>query len=87
MVRRSDSLEELDDSQTDSESPEARNSALKSTSSSRNPMSDATIFKYCLAGLTEKTLLLKEISSTVSNEELLSFSHQVSLYSGCSHHR
>ncbi|PQQ18720.1 uncharacterized protein Pyn_30077 [Prunus yedoensis var. nudiflora] len=87
VVRRSDSLEELDDSQTDSESPEARNSALKSTSSSRNPMSDATIFKYCLAGLTEKTLLLKEISSTASNEELLSFSHQVSLYSGCSHHR
>lgn len=87
VVRRSDSLEELDVSQTDSESPEARNSALKSTSSSRNPMSDATIFKYCLAGLTEKTLLLKEISSTGSNEELLSFSHQVSLYSGCSHHR
>ncbi|KAM1001338.1 hypothetical protein ACFX15_007548 [Malus domestica] len=87
VVGRPDSVEEIDDSRTDSERPEARNPDLMSTSSSTNPISDATIFKYCLAGLSEKTLLLKEIASTASNEEILNFSHQVSLYSGCSHHR
>lgn len=86
-VGRSDSLEEVDDSHSNSENPEARNLTLKSTSSSRIAMSDVTIFKYCLAGLTEKSLLLKEIATSASNEELQDFSHQVSLYSGCSHHR
>ncbi|KAM6584974.1 hypothetical protein CsatB_011976 [Cannabis sativa] len=76
-----------DNSSTDSESIEARNSAPKSTSSSRNPIADATIFKYCLAGLAERSLLLKEIANSASNKELLDFANQVSLYSGCSHHR
>ncbi|PON98570.1 STAT transcription factor [Trema orientale] len=76
-----------DNSSSDSESTEARNSAPKSTSSTRNPISDMTIFKYCLAGLTERSLLLKDIANSASNKELLDFAHQVSLYSGCSHHR
>lgn len=78
---------EEDNSSSDSESIEARNSAPKSNSSTRNPISDMAIFKYCLAGLTERSLLLKEIASSASNKELLDFAHQVSLYSGCSHHR
>ncbi|PRQ30830.1 putative transcription factor STAT family [Rosa chinensis] len=80
-------MEQVDDSQSNSENPEARNSTLNSTSSSGIPMSDVAIFKYCLAGLTEKSLLLKEIATSASNEQLQDFAHQVSLYSGCSHHR
>ncbi|XP_062087248.1 SH2 domain-containing protein B-like [Humulus lupulus] len=80
-------FDDEDNSSSESESIEARNSAPKSTSSTRNPVSDTTIFKYCLAGLTEKSLLLKEIAHSASNKELLDFANQVSLYSGCSHHR
>ncbi|KAL5538299.1 hypothetical protein UlMin_045900 [Ulmus minor] len=79
--------EEEDNSSTDSESTEVRNSVPRSTSRTRNTISDLTIFKYCLAGLPEKFLLLKEIATSASSEELLDFAHKVSNYSGCSHHR
>lgn len=78
---------EEDNSSTDSESVEARNSAPKGTSSTRNQISDLTVFKYSLANISERSLLLKEIANSASNEEILDFAHQVSLYSGCSHHR
>lgn len=79
-----------DISSTDSESTEStelRNSDPKSTSSSGSSISDMTVFKYGLAGLTERSLILKDIASSASDEELLNFADQVSLYSGCSHHR
>ncbi|KAJ8899159.1 hypothetical protein K2173_011946 [Erythroxylum novogranatense] len=50
-------------------------------------ISDSTIFKYCLGSLTDRALLLKEIATLASEEQLLSFADQVPLYSGCSHHR
>lgn len=87
LVGRPENFDEAEDTQSDSESIEAKHSARKSASNSRNPMSDMTIFKYCLAGLAERSLLLKEIANSSSNEELLDFAHQVSSYSGCSHHR
>ena len=78
---------EEDNCSTDSESIEARYSAPKGTSSTRNKISDLTVFKYSLANISERSLLLKEIANSASNEEILDFAHQVSLYSGCSHHR
>lgn len=84
---RSENFNDAEDTESDSESIEAKNSAWKSSSNSKNPISDITIFKYCLAGIAERSLLLKEIANSSSNEELFDFAHQVSLYSECSHHR
>ncbi|KAG6688965.1 hypothetical protein I3842_11G152900 [Carya illinoinensis] len=83
---RPENLEEVDDSQSDSESTGERNSPSKSMSSRTSPMSDMNIFKYSLSGLTERSFMLKEIALSASDAELLEFAHQVSLYSGCSHH-
>ncbi|XP_038898307.1 SH2 domain-containing protein A-like isoform X2 [Benincasa hispida] len=74
-------------SPSDSGSTEARHSALNRTTTNENPISDVNIFKYCLAGLSERSLLLKEIATSVSQEEILEFAEHVSLYSGCVHHR
>ncbi|XP_038690631.1 SH2 domain-containing protein B-like isoform X1 [Tripterygium wilfordii] len=56
-------------------------------STSGKPISDLTVFKYCLGGLNERALLLREMATSASDRELLEFAHQVALYSGCSHHR
>ncbi|KAA0064308.1 hypothetical protein IC582_015600 [Cucumis melo] len=74
-------------SPSDSGSTEARHSAPNRTRTNGNPISDVNIFKYCLAGLSERSLLLKEIATSVSQEEILEFAEHVSLYSGCLHHR
>ncbi|XVE63276.1 hypothetical protein DITRI_Ditri07aG0007000 [Diplodiscus trichospermus] len=89
LEERPENSEETDNSRSDSESTRsrARDSALKSASSREHSVSDLTIFKYCLGGLTDRSLLLNEIISTASDEEISGFADQVSLYSGCSHHR
>ncbi|XP_031740585.1 SH2 domain-containing protein B isoform X1 [Cucumis sativus] len=74
-------------SPSDSGSTEARHSVLNRTRTNGNPISDVNIFKYCLGGLSERSLLLKEIATSVSQEEILEFAEHVSLYSGCLHHR
>ncbi|XP_059661383.1 SH2 domain-containing protein A-like [Cornus florida] len=79
--------EETDNSPSDSESIEARNSVFKCMSANGNPVSDLTVFKYCLGGLTERSFLLKEFATSASEQELADFAQQVSLFSGCSHHR
>ncbi|KAM7503873.1 hypothetical protein LguiB_002777 [Lonicera macranthoides] len=81
---RSENHEEPFNSSSDSESSEATDSFLKSNGT---PLSDLAVFKYCLSGLTERSLLLKEIAISVSEQELVDFAQQVSLYSGCLHHR
>ncbi|KAG5546012.1 hypothetical protein RHGRI_018249 [Rhododendron griersonianum] len=86
LERRLENHEETDNSPSDSESIEARNSNFKSTSSNRSPVSDTAIFKYCLGGLNERALLLKEVATAASEKELADFARQVSLYLGCSHH-
>ncbi|KAF2314457.1 hypothetical protein GH714_026632 [Hevea brasiliensis] len=78
---------EVDNSPSDSESIEERDSDFKVMSSSGYSISDLTIFKYCLGGLTDRALLLKEVAISASEEDLLRFAHEVSLYSGCSHHK
>lgn len=69
-------LHEEYNSSTDSENSEMRHT-----------ISDSIIFRYCLGNLTEKSLLLKEITDNSSDDKVLKFANQVSLYSGCSHHR
>ncbi|XP_010476838.1 PREDICTED: uncharacterized protein LOC104756028 [Camelina sativa] len=74
--------EEEDNSSTDSENTKIKDSA----GFRRYTIPDSMIFKYCLANLTERSLLLKEITNNSSDEEVSKFADQVSLYSGCSHH-
>lgn len=76
-----------DKSQSDSECTKVKTLTYKSVSSDGKAVPDLTIFRYCLGGITERTMLLKDIVSSSSNEEVLEFADQVSLYSGCSHHR
>ncbi|KAK4805039.1 hypothetical protein SAY86_004856 [Trapa natans] len=75
-----------DKSPSDSDSTRGGNSCYKNLGSG-NSISDLALFKYCLGVSTERTVLLKDITSSASNEEILEFADQVSLYSGCSHHR
>ncbi|CAK7351745.1 unnamed protein product [Dovyalis caffra] len=70
-----------------SDSIEERLSDFNMMSSSSYSISDVTIFKYCLGGLTDRALLLKEVATSASEEELFRLANEVSLYSGCSHHR
>ncbi|KAJ9183056.1 hypothetical protein P3X46_006972 [Hevea brasiliensis] len=83
----SENPEEIGNSTFDSESNEERDSDFKVVSSSGYSISDLTVFKYCLGGLTDRALLLKEVATSASEEDLLRFANEVSLYSGCSHHR
>ncbi|XAR56410.1 hypothetical protein NMG60_11036887 [Bertholletia excelsa] len=83
--KRPENHEETDNSPSDSESTEARNADFRSLSVN-NAVSDVVIFKYCLGGINERALLLKDIAAAASEKELSNFAQQVSLYLGCSHH-
>lgn len=83
MEGRPENFDEADNSPSDSGSVGDGNSQSKIT---RNPVSDVSIFKYCLADLTERSLMLKEIAISASDKEILEFASQVSHYSGCSHY-
>ncbi|KAH1210222.1 SH2 domain-containing protein A [Glycine max] len=83
---RSANFIEAEDSPSDSESIGEGKSPLNSMASRRNPISDMTIFKYCLASLAERSLMLKEIATFASGKEISELANHVSLYSGCSHH-
>lgn len=72
---------------SDSENSEATKSDPLSISRDRNPISDLIVFKYCLGGPSERALLLKEISVSLREAEVAKFADQVSLFSGCPHHR
>ncbi|XP_024980132.1 SH2 domain-containing protein A isoform X2 [Cynara cardunculus var. scolymus] len=73
-------------SSSDSDSSEATNSC-KSRSSNGSSVSDLTVFKYCLGTVTEKSLLLKDLANSASEQDLMEFAVQVSQLSGCLHHR
>lgn len=81
-----ENLDESDNTLSDTESVQARklNSVL---TSSYNTISDFTIFKYCLGGINDRLLLLKEIVSSATNQEIMNFAQQITIYTGCSHHR
>jgi hypothetical protein len=85
---RSLNFEEADVSPSESsESTGERNSPSNSMESRRYQISDMTIFKYCLAGLAERSQMLKEIAISASDKEISELAHHVSHFSGCSHHR
>ncbi|XP_073268460.1 SH2 domain-containing protein B isoform X2 [Populus alba] len=87
LDRGAEIVEEADNSPSVSDSIKERLSDFNITSSSSYSISDVTIFKYCLGGLTDRALLLKEVATSASEEELFRLANEVSLYSGCSHHR
>lgn len=70
-----------------SESTDERDSDIQRMSNGGYPISDLVIFKYCLGGLADRAHLLKEVTTSASEQQLLRFAHEVSLYSGCLHHR
>lgn len=70
-----------------SDNSEATNSDPRSVLSVSSPISDLMIFKYCLGAPAERCHLLKEIAISTSEEQLAHFAKQVSLFSGCLHHR
>ncbi|XP_039117364.1 SH2 domain-containing protein A-like isoform X2 [Dioscorea cayenensis subsp. rotundata] len=72
---------------SDSESTDTGNSESRWAEHSTNPITDAVIFKYCLEGTEERSILLKGIISSASNQDVANFAEQVCLYTGCSHHR
>ncbi|KAK9144864.1 hypothetical protein Sjap_004767 [Stephania japonica] len=79
-------VEEMDTSLSDSESFQARDSAFNKTSYG-NRISDLTIFKYCLGGTVERSLLLKEVTTYATDIEIANFAQHIATYTGCSHHR
>ncbi|KAJ4958296.1 hypothetical protein NE237_025407 [Protea cynaroides] len=87
LEKKHENLEGTDNTPSDSESVQARNSAFKKVTSSKNPISDLTVFKYCLGSINERALLLKELATSATDQELGDFAQQVSSYTGCSHHR
>ncbi|KAI4333438.1 hypothetical protein L6164_018254 [Bauhinia variegata] len=73
---RPENIHGVDDSPSDTESTGERNSPSKNIACRRNPISDMTIFKYCLAGLAERSLMHKEISTSASDQEISEFAQQ-----------
>ncbi|KAD6794485.1 hypothetical protein E3N88_05381 [Mikania micrantha] len=86
LEARQDTHEQSCNSSYDSDGSEATNSC-KSIASNRSPVSDLTIFTYCLGNLTEKSLLLKDLANSASEKDVVEFAMQVSQFSGCLHHR
>ncbi|ONK71723.1 uncharacterized protein A4U43_C04F11690 [Asparagus officinalis] len=84
---KANSLEGRDTALSDSDSTYARKSEARQTVHTGTPILDAIIFRYCLEGIHERTLLLREITHSVSNEDIVNFAEEVCLYAGCSHHR
>ncbi|KAJ4952496.1 hypothetical protein NE237_029328 [Protea cynaroides] len=86
LEEKHENLEGTDSTLSDSERVQARYSTSK-VISTRYPISDLTVFKYCLGSINERALLLKEITTSATDQEMGDFAQQVSLYTGCSHHR
>ncbi|XP_042515838.1 SH2 domain-containing protein A-like [Macadamia integrifolia] len=87
LEEKHENPEGTDNTPSDSESVQARISAFKKVTISKNPISDLTVFKYCLGSINERALLLKEIVTSATDQEMGDFAQQVSLYTGCFHHR
>ncbi|KAK6134438.1 hypothetical protein DH2020_031817 [Rehmannia glutinosa] len=87
MMRRPENHYGAENNSSASDNSEATNSDPKSMLSVSSPISDVIIFKYCLGGAAERCHLLKEIAISASEEQLANFAEQVSLFSGCLHHR
>lgn len=62
-------------------------STCKNLGSNGSPVSDLSVFKYCLGTLNEKYLLLKDLVTSASEKDVMEFAVQVAQFSGCHHHR
>lgn len=78
--------ERLEDIASDSESTDANKSTLR-TEDIKSQLSDATVFRYCIEGISERSMLLHRLSLTMPDQEIVKFADQISLYTGCSHHK
>ncbi|CAN4103009.1 unnamed protein product [Withania somnifera] len=87
LVARPVSHDGTENFSSGSENSETTILAVDDLPSNTGPISDLIVFKYCLADLNERRLLLKEMAMTAKEEELATFAERVSLFSGCSHHR
>lgn len=86
-LERSEENHEAENSPGNLNSMKERSLGFKVMSNNGYSVSDTTVFKYCLGGLTDRALLLKEAATSASETDLSRFAHEVSLYTGCSHHR
>lgn len=85
-LERPEHHERLEDIASDSESTDANKSTFRSEAI-KTQLSDATVFKYCIEGTSERSMLLHRISLTMPDQDILKLADQVSLYTGCSHHK
>lgn len=76
-----------DSSTSDGDSFDAGSSWSGSDGDDVDSFSDAVIFRYCLDSTYERSQFLRGAAPTVNKEDLVKLADQVSLYSGCSHHR
>ena len=72
---------------SDSDGIDARSSWSGSDRVEAEPFSDAMIFRYCPEGTYERSTFLKGVASSINVDDLITLANEVSLYSGCSHHR
>ncbi|KAG9453002.1 hypothetical protein H6P81_005906 [Aristolochia fimbriata] len=82
-----DNFEGTDNTPSDSESVHARNSASQNAAGITNPVADLILFRYCLEGMPERSLLLREILNAAGDHDIVDFAEQVALYTGCTHNR
>ncbi|KAL6641487.1 hypothetical protein ACP70R_019668 [Stipagrostis hirtigluma subsp. patula] len=76
-----------DSSTSDYDSFDAGSSWSGSDGDEVETFSDAVIFRYCLDSTYERSKFLRGAAPNVNKDDLLKLADQVSLYSGCSHHR
>ncbi|KAF0930137.1 hypothetical protein E2562_030306, partial [Oryza meyeriana var. granulata] len=72
---------------SDSDSMDVGSSWSGSDGDEVESFSDAEIFRYCLDGTYERSKFLRSAAPSVNEDDLVKLANQVSLYSGCTHHR
>jgi hypothetical protein len=76
-----------DSSTSDCDSFDAGSSWSGSYGDEVESVSDEVIFRYCLDSTYERSKFLRGAAPTFNKDDLEKLADQVSLYSGCSHHR
>jgi hypothetical protein len=71
---------------SDSESKGA-NEVIEPRLVGSSALADSLVFRYCLEGTWERSIILREALSTASDDDMADFAKRVGLYTGCSHHR
>lgn len=87
MVVEAPSVTRTDSTASDTDSIDGGSSWSGSDGDEVETFSDAMVFRYCLDGTYERSTFLKGAASSINVDDLIALANQVSLYSGCSHHR